>query len=149
MKGRGCQMCHNDRSWRAIDFDHGSARFPLKGKHHTVACEKCHKRNPADATQTMELRVESRECAACHADEHQGQFSTAAGVVACEKCHSAAGWKPATFDHNTLPRFPLIGKHADVTCAACHKKAVIVKGRNSTAKYKRLDVGCSSCHRRP
>ena len=146
MKDRGCQACHSDRGWHSMEFDHSGTKFPLRGKHLTTACEKCHKQGSVNGVLTTVYRIDERQCASCHEDEHQGQFREASGVVACEKCHTAAGWKPAVFDHVTMSRFPLTGKHAAVTCASCHKKAVLLEGRAERTRYKPLDPACSSCH---
>ena len=100
--------------------------FPLVGKHAQARCEACHVQ-PADQVKL------STQCGTCHAkdDAHQGKLGGD-----CQRCHSNSGWKiEVRFDH-ALSRFPLLGKHAQQQCAACHAdKSFAVKG-----------VTCASCH---
>jgi hypothetical protein len=60
-------------------FDHGKTRFPLTGKHKTVACESCHKTT---------LKDTPRRCIDCHRkdDVHRGRRPN------CEKCHVTTDW---------------------------------------------------------
>jgi hypothetical protein len=147
MKERGCQTCHSDKSWHSMEFDHGSTNFPLRGRHLSTPCEKCHKQGSVGGKSAVIYHIEDKRCASCHEDEHQGQFRDAAGATPCEKCHTPSAWKPAAFDHVTMSRFPLTGKHANVPCLSCHKKDVLQEGRAATMRYKPLDPACSSCHK--
>lgn len=42
----------------------------------------------------------------------------------CSACHTAQSFVPArsdmAFDHNRQTRFPLLGRHSDVSCSSCH-----------------------------
>lgn len=125
--GTECARCHNSRDWKQASFDHNTmTRFALRGAHEPLACGACHKQPP----RVVKLSV---SCASCHADDdvHKGKFG-----AACESCHNAIGWKEkVSFDH-ALTRFPLLGKHAAVTCTQCHAdKSFAAKG-----------VTCESCH---
>jgi len=73
------------------------------------------------------------------AEEHR---SLIAGL-SCGDCHTPNGWEMAPgegrgggFDH-ARTGFPLVGRHAVTTCAACH------------APGRRVRQGCASCHRSP
>lgn len=125
--GPKCQSCHDETSWKLSRFNHDTmTTFPLLGGHAGVKCASCHVK-PAG-----EVRL-SDSCAACHAatDPHKGHLGQA-----CADCHVVAAWKaPIRFDH-ALSRFPLLGKHAALQCAACHAD------RTYTAK----GTACAACH---
>ena len=46
------------------------------------------------------------------------------------------GWKQTRFDHAST-KFPLVGRHVKVACAACHP----------SQRYKNTPTDCVSCHR--
>ncbi len=120
--GPDCLQCHNYGDWKAVKigkFDHSKTRYPLTGLHAEVACEKCH--TPGQDGKPRYTGIPFAQCADCHSDPHRGGFKQT-----CESCHSTASWKrvPATalaqtFDHSKT-KYPLLGKHADVECVACH-----------------------------
>jgi hypothetical protein len=117
-----CRECHVTTGFAVIDrgtFNHNRTRFPLNGRHASVACAACHDRpgqqgkNPPFAT-----------CAACHTDPHGGTATLAGAVVDCDGCHDESGFRTSTFTvarHQTT-RFRLDGKHAQLACVACHVK---------------------------
>jgi hypothetical protein len=119
-----CSICHSPSGWKPPTFDHDTAIFKLKGKHAPLACGDCHVNDIFKGTPT--------DCAACHAkdDVHEGALGTK-----CADCHTADGWKPSTFDHNTAI-FPLTGKHVPVACADCH----------TDKRFKGAPTDCISCH---
>jgi hypothetical protein len=104
-----------------------------------VGCEKCHanrRADPANAALTYRVfrGVAGRDCASCHEDTHKGRLGRN-----CASCHSTSSWKGAVtagFDHNRTG-YPLIGRHASVTCEKCH-----VPGRPLRLKHDR----CTDCH---
>jgi hypothetical protein len=134
--------------------------FPLLGTHATVACATCHKNNVYRGT--------ARDCVGCHLATYNATRSpshAAAGFpTTCESCHRASdtGWAGASggFNHNSV--FALLGTHATVACATCHKNNVY-KGTardcigchqtqyNSTRNPPHASAGfsttCDSCHR--
>ncbi|MCM2270866.1 MAG: hypothetical protein NDJ75_12245, partial [Thermoanaerobaculia bacterium] len=67
--GADCASCHPGATFRAADrrgFDHDRTRYPLRGRHAAVACERCHAPGRG-------LRVaEYERCASCHRDPHLG-----------------------------------------------------------------------------
>jgi hypothetical protein len=162
-----CAGCHPDHAGRGFPlvrfeegspdrFDHRRAGFPLTGKHAALTCRACHAprfhRSPAAARwqrrdpATSWLGLESA-CTSCHEDAHRGQLGTS-----CERCHTAAGWSPATgFDH-ARTAYPLTGRHAATPCAGCHLAASLPLERDGhgkpVARYRPLGHGeCSACHR--
>jgi hypothetical protein len=76
-------------------------------------------------------------CSDCHVDPHKGAFPQR-----CDTCHVTAGWKKLlsgfAFDH-AKTKFPLLGKHASVTCAACHT--------SGDFKKPLAFANCMDCHK--
>ena len=73
-------------------------------------------------------------CHACHADKepHEGSLGDD-----CAACHTEIEWQdPVFFDHG-LTAFPLLGKHADKECSACH----------ANQAFAQTDDACIACHR--
>ncbi|ABF39476.1 hypothetical protein Acid345_0471 [Candidatus Koribacter versatilis Ellin345] len=127
-----CTICHTTATWADAHFDHTTyTKYPLSGKHATVACLSCHVGGKYAGTPA--------DCASCHIKDYNGTTDPnhkAAGFPTdCSICHATAGWKPATFDHNKT-KFPLTGQHTKVDCIACHKNGV----------YAGLPTTCVSCH---
>ncbi len=122
--GAQCSTCHTQDAWKpAQGFDHNTASFRLTGKHQSVSCSGCHKPAPGETTpQFRGLRYSS--CDNCHMDPHKGAFQNAAFQGDCQSCHLTSDWKAvrsdAGFNHGQT-KFPLLGKHAEVTCFKCHK----------------------------
>lgn len=137
---RACTACHTTAAWKpAVGFDHARTVFPLTGRHRQVDCAKCHPTlpsQPEDAERTPSPRyapVAHAACADCHRDPHAGQLGPD-----CAKCHVTEGWKQVTgtgFDHSRT-KYPLAGRHANVTCAGCH----------GGGKQKPAFVACRDCH---
>ncbi|HEY5995071.1 MAG TPA: cytochrome C [Gallionellaceae bacterium] len=126
--GTDCAACHEEKDWKTIHFDHSKSDFPLLGKHANVKCKSCHLDNRFKET--------PRDCYSCHKkdDEHKGNFGTK-----CATCHTERSWKEILFDHDTKTKFPLLGKHHDAKCTACHKGDL----------YKdKLQTDCYSCHKK-
>jgi hypothetical protein len=128
-----CAQCHSasSASWGG-KFDHSATIFPLTGLHTAVQCMQCHKNNVFKGLQTS--------CNSCHAADYTATSKPphqAAGFgTDCAQCHTTASstWT-AKFDHATTG-FALVGSHAAVPCADCHKNNV----------YKGLPSTCYSCH---
>lgn len=131
--GTDCVQCHSSASvsWGG-KFDHATTGFPLVGPHAAIACMQCHKNNVFKGLPS--------NCYACHANDYTGTtkppHQSAGFGTDCAQCHSASTttWT-AKFDHATTS-FPLVGSHAAVPCADCHKNNV----------YKGLPSTCFSCH---
>ena len=131
LKG-SCDRCHTQTRFAPPEkFDHRKTKLPLEGKHATVVCGDCHKPR-ADGKPSYS--VKSRRCADCHSDPHEGRTF----LSDCADCHTVAGWEKT----RGLPPahgpagWPLVGKHAPVTCADCHGSDL------ARAVSKR----CVSCH---
>lgn len=126
--GPQCAQCHTPRNWKQIVFDHDRlTTFVLRGAHDHAACAACHVK-PARA---VKLPV---ACNACHArdDVHKG-----ANGSDCARCHNETAWKVSHFDHARMTSFALLGKHAQIACAACHTQP---------ADKVKLPNQCGACH---
>lgn len=139
--GDQCERCHTVAKWKDVArFDHSTARYKLTGAHAKVECARCHPTLPSPNAASKVVRytgIPFAQCADCHKDPHRGSF--AAG---CNSCHNDSAWKPArntltTFDHSKT-KFPLLGKHAPVTCDKCHKTS------DFTAPVAHMQ--CKACH---
>ena len=135
LKPQPCNSCHTDHKGRDAQivnldrqrFDHAQTDFLLRGKHTSVACEKCH-------VSGKKFSEASMQCSVCHRkdDTHKGALGTQ-----CADCHTEGSWKEAKFDHSKT-KFPLEGRHADVKCASCHRDH----------NYKETARACVACHRK-
>jgi hypothetical protein len=126
-----CDSCHKatDPTWLLATVNHTT--YPLVGVHATQPCAACHKNGVYLGT--------SRLCSSCHQANYAATTNpnhTAAGYpTTCDSCHKAtdATWLLATVNHTT---YPLVGLHATLVCAACHKNNV----------YLGTPRVCYSCH---
>jgi hypothetical protein len=134
--GANCLQCHNSTDWKdAKDFDHSRSKFALTGAHRQVSCKQCHVTG-SDGT-PMYVGLKFERCASCHNDPHRGEFRQG-----CESCHSTPTWKRTAFatefDHSKT-KYPLIGRHLDVACLACH--------RGGDFKTPMAHNDCRDCHK--
>ena len=133
-----CDSCHKatDPSWTGggatASFNH-SAVFQLVGTHATQNCVACHRNNVYRGT--------ARDCVGCHMTQYQNtrnpNHATAGLPTTCESCHRAtdASWSSGGgFNHNAV--FGLVGVHATVQCAVCHRNNV----------YRGTACECVGCH---
>ena len=136
-----CSDCHSTAEWKpAKGFDHARTRYQLSGKHVEVPCVKCHAqivdhRSPTDSSYSKFTGLRYQQCTECHTDVHKGKLGDD-----CKNCHSSGGWHvtdKAKFDHDKT-KYPLVGKHAKVTCNNCHSPGKVRK----TLKF----AVCQDCH---
>lgn len=138
--GNDCARCHNTTDWKAAsfdpkNFDHSKTQFPLTGAHRYTMCKSCHMPGSDGQPRYEGLHFES--CSACHLDPHKGSFKQG-----CNSCHNTSTWKKSQFaerfDH-TKTNFPLLGKHTEVSCLACHK--------GGDFKAPIAHAQCADCHK--
>lgn len=131
--GDKCESCHGEKSWKTIDFNHDTqTHYPLRGKHRSARCDSCH-------TGPLYREKLPTDCLSCHRDDdkHKGTLGKE-----CASCHVETDWKQTRrFDHDKS-RFPLLGKHVDAKCEACHKTDA--KGQTI---YRDTPMTCIGCHR--
>lgn len=128
--GTACENCHRTSSWDETQFDHAREtefEFALEGKHREITCESCHVTSKYDDPL-------DKTCIACHRsdDDHQGLNGEE-----CSTCHKSVDWAKNFFDHGKDTEFPLLGRHEEQVCQACHKGPMYDIA---------LEVECFSCH---
>ena len=121
--GAACNDCHSAATWKTIDqarFNHDRTRYPLRGRHRAVACERCHDFSGAKVASSPRFAM----CTDCHRDAHAGTATLAGRVVDCASCHVVDDWRPSSYTvaQHRQTRYPLEGRHQQVTCADCHVK---------------------------
>ena len=141
MNERSCAACHTTQSWEMRSFDHARTGFTITGKHSTVGCEGCHRRDETSAAVVYKDTPQS--CNGCHSDPHAGQFALN-GSTDCSRCHTPAGWHTLAFQHQSQSAFPLTGAHKNIDCARCHKPEEHQGKR--VVRYKPISTQCESCH---
>jgi hypothetical protein len=82
-------------------------------------------------------------CQDCHQTPHGNQFVDRIAKEGCEACHNGSTWYGVEINHNET-RFPLVGKHQQVSCEKCHKD-VETDGVMGTL-YAPLPMACQDCH---
>ena len=160
--GANCVRCHSQAAWKpAEEFDHRRTQFPLTGLHQNVTCAKCHTAAPSEAAAKYKGLAFAR-CENCHSDPHRGAFPESKFANTCQQCHSTVGWKanaPSNqFNHQSTD-FPLHGRHAEITCAQCHKDSDFKRPiahklcggchedvHKSQFATRAAGADCSSCH---
>ena len=128
--GNECSRCHMGGTWEAVRFDHtDDTKWPLKGMHAQIPdCADCHPKREYHDTPT------NCGAAGCHAkdDAHKGRLGNK-----CEQCHVETG--DNIFNHNTMSRFKLDGKHLTTKCGDCHPSET----------FKPRPTNCFGCHPEP
>jgi hypothetical protein len=131
-----CLSCHTPDAFKpATGFNHNNSKFPLSGKHSTLACVNCHKVQTVAGKKFQDFRVNQFNCSNCHKDPHQDKFGQN-----CSQCHNETSFKIVKgenkFDHNKTD-YRLEDKHLTVNCKACHKTKF-----TDPLKFKL----CTDCH---
>jgi len=130
-----CAACHTTGRWipakKKMDFDHNTdTKFKLLGKHQNIRCQSCHL-----DLKFSEPNISQNDCASCHVDVHQGQFTET-----CATCHNVESFhmlEGRRIHANTL--FPLTGAHQQISCSSCHQN-------DAHGAFSSLDPECFSCH---
>ncbi|HPF36578.1 MAG TPA: hypothetical protein P5571_00690 [Candidatus Krumholzibacteria bacterium] len=139
--GPNCTDCHTTASWAvagAVGFDHDRTRYPLRGRHAALACDRCHGGDRA--------RPAFDACIDCHRDQHDGAARGRPDLRRCDECHDVQGFRPSRypFARHADSAFPLAGAHQAVACDQCHRRDA------GTAFALRLPHGdCTACHADP
>jgi len=115
LAAHACESCHQVASFTKVKLNHDKdTRYPLTGKHASVACVKCHGAPSPD--KPVLYRPLPMTCPACHEDVHAGQFAANVSAPAeCEKGHTTKDFKETKFLHQPpFTAYLLEGKHAQV-----------------------------------
>lgn len=141
-----CAACHGLGGFVPATYtaaDHAGSRYPLAGRHATVACAACHARGAAVAVAAwgsarVVLRPTSAGCPDCHADPHAGRLAR----QPCESCHGVEGFRPSSVDVAAHLQFgfALEGAHRATPCSGCHAAGDL------QFEAKRA---CADCHADP
>jgi len=130
--GAMCDTCHRTSAWTSVQWNHGSMTgMQLGAAHRSLSCVSCHRNQTFQMTQAT--------CIACHERDYRAAQTpnhVAAGFsTACETCHrtSDTSFRGAT----AHAFFPLVGRHAQIACSACHINNV----------YVGTPRDCAGCHR--
>jgi Cytochrome c7 and related cytochrome c len=152
--GPACARCHVTTSFTTVNkssFDHDRTRYPLRGRHVTVACESCH-----DEKTAFGPKPGFATCGACHRDAHAGQARVAGKPADCATCHDVNGFTPSIFTvaQHAASVYPLEGAHARVECAKCHTHRAagdpVAAGLGVARVVMRpARDRCTSCHADP
>lgn len=132
--GKNCLNCHYFESFSKIikgNFNHSQTKFPLKGEHNSLSCNKCHK-------ESYKQKIKFENCNDCHTDFHKGQFINYSD---CSECHYELGFSPSLFtiEKHQKTKFQLTGSHISVSCNKCHYS-------NNSWNFKYEKISCESCH---
>ncbi len=150
-----CVVCHSMTTFKPNNFDaamHKQTKFAIDGAHLAVSCAACHKKKD-DVVQFVGV---ASSCTDCHADVHRGTFDVAGtpktvdGKVGCARCHSTGGFGQITWtakDHDLWTSYKLLGKHAEATCVACHKR--VAPGKDVARTLGIAPKTCIACHADP
>ncbi len=68
-----CEPCHSAVSWKSLTFDHAKTRFPLTGKHASVACAQCHKTETIAGKSVVRYKPLGIKCEDCHGSSAVGK----------------------------------------------------------------------------
>lgn len=131
--GERCDSCHGAKAWKPSTFHHDTdTKYALRGKHRSTKCADCH------SGHLYKDKVGST-CIDCHRRDDDGAKGHKGSLGRdCAACHTETGWKEkARFDHDKT-KFPLLGKHTDTKCDACHK----------STHYKEAPKDCIGCHKK-
>jgi len=144
--GAACAKCHTTRDFHTIQertFNHDVTRYPLRGRHVSVACVTCH-----DPKRAWGERPAFNTCDACHRDAHAGKAK-----ADCALCHGVEGFRPSTYTValHQKSTYPLAGAHGSAACEACHARA---SGAVADLGVARVALrpphgACADCHDDP
>ena len=146
--GTRCETCHSVAAakFAAPGFSHAASGFELTGKHATLACAQCHRREiatyPSGVGEAVHFKGIGTACASCHKDVHLGQLGST-----CQSCHGTDSFKLPNYKHAGNPEFHT-GKHATARCQACHTSVEgdFPAGHGTAVRFAKLSSACASCH---
>ncbi len=142
-----CVECHSlengfDYSLYTLE-QHQETQFPLEGAHSATPCFACHVSEDDNRWTFREL---GKTCVDCHQDIHQGYISEKYYPKDdCKICHVNDAWTAVDFDHEQT-KWPLNGKHTEVSCRECHFIENADNKEYTEQKFANLETNCISCH---
>lgn len=165
---RSCDRCHDSEEFRQLRpdaFDHGFwTAMPLNGAHAQSDCAACHGREPAPDPGRRSLGLATSRfpglgvaCERCHADPHRGAFDGPEDPArvedreGCARCHQPVSFRSLVldpFDHGSWTGYPLEGRHAPLSCDACHPP-LRRPGPDGREHAFARGTACADCHADP
>lgn len=134
--GDQCSQCHRESDWAEVRMRRAAhPGLRIDAGHADVACNACHDqgrvRPPSAGTR----------CVDCHRPVHEARFGTR-----CEGCHRSVRWlglpeRTGRKVHDQTA-FALLGAHATVACADCHRPEQAPAQRFRGLSFER----CRDCH---
>jgi len=135
-----CGTCHDQPQGSAIQDAIGAGQS---------ACESCHPvHGPISALHTSTF-VDSPEvpCADCHsanlAEEHNGQYTSGAGLTGCDVCHDLYDGLTSG-DVTGADTMAAIDVANDTRCSACHTSYHTDSAAHDASAAASIE--CGSCH---
>ncbi len=145
--GPACERCHGAKTFKVAAYTHAKTLDLFTGQHARLACTACHlppKAPPAASVVAAAVHRDGNRMRVVPQDPHLGQLA-----ADCAGCHSVAAVKFAAdrFSHDRT-KYPLVGKHQPLQCAACHKPITqaFPAGNGTATKYTGVGTACASCH---
>lgn len=145
-RGPRCASCHDVQGWAPLfNADaHRRTNFPLTGRHALIPCLECHQE-----TRDRTFTRSTKECIGCHAADFARTAGGAIDHVAagfpqtCRTCHDAVRWQPARFAQHDNCFQLSAGKHAGISCLACHTS---LRGAVADGTCGTNTASCQRCH---
>jgi hypothetical protein len=138
-----CEECHAVDGFTPGRFtmaQHDKTDYPLRGAHVAIPCNSCHQRSGSGKSVTIRFTFKSTRCLECHQDPHKPHLKKLIADGGCESCHTDDAWDKVHFDHDKTD-YPLVGRHRDLLCRACHHQADGPK-----VAFQTLAKTCAECH---
>ena len=150
-----CDSCHKDDDFKKKlkrDCYTCHKRQDTHEKNLGQKCGDCHGAKRWRQHKFKHDNFKKTACYDCHKadDTHMGRYGKQ-----CKACHRSNDWQKQYFNHGKKTRFPLKGKHKEVTCVLCHKGDA-AKEKDKTACHQchklddvhrtKLGKECQSCH---
>lgn len=136
-----CATCHSVDGFAPSKFtieQHNTSKFKLDGAHLAQPCFVCHLTD-----KKWVFRNLGSNCVDCHKDIHAETLDKKFyGKQSCSSCHTTNSWSGINFDHKQT-NYALVGKHQNVQCRDCHKKASL---SSLTPQFRGISTQCNSCH---
>lgn len=161
-----CLDCHTapQVDWKIPKFNHDITNYKLRGKHAEIKCTDCHKQDAARAAQSTKFYKWTglkSDCLTCHKDYHvfgkgspKPKLTKFKSLNQCLNCHTEKNWEETqNFDHNKDTRYPITGKHKEVSCRECHvTEPAKSPTKTAVGRYHWNQLPsktCETCHASP
>ena len=116
----------------------GPVALNCLGSHQQAQCTSCH----SSPGFTVPFNAsDANDCVGCHRSDFDGEHAGTGFPTTCLDCHTVDEWSGATFDHQQISGFPLLGRHDVLECSSCHTQP------GNTLVFATTDADdCVGCH---